>query len=284
MIDNLIIAVIAAVGFGWSYYRLFKGTGLVIGVVLEIVVGLAVLKFSGVGIWAALGLGITAFLLEVRHHRQRKQYLSGRMTFEGGGIRRGLSPVEVGMLFRRSNGEILQLGLIEALGEGTIRLLEGDGVGFKLADHLRISSQMINPVEKREARKKAGRDALQVISPTDDILLELVRQYEGKPAREMPANIWLEKVKEETEFAMTGFDLEQTLEYYDAFITHRLMGVAGDHFEADEYLGWMLLAEQARILEPKAVAAVAGKIKPDWLPEGDLREWLDELEKAIHRR
>lgn len=285
MIINLIISIIAAVGFGWCYYRLFKGTGLVIGVVLEILVGLAVLKFPGVGIWVALGLGVLAFLLEYRRYRQRKLYLSGRMTFEGGGIRRGLLPVEVGKLYERADGEIIQLGLIEALGAGTIALQEGDVIGFRLAEHLRVGDEMINPVEKREARKKAGRDAFQVISPTDDVLLELVRQHEGKPVAEIKANIWLEKVAEETEFAMTGFDLEQTLEYYDAYITHRLMGVAGDHFDAEEYLGWMVLADQVRILEAKAVAAVAGKIKPDWLPAGvDLVGWLAGLKKNFDHR
>ncbi len=184
---DLIVAVIAAIGFGWCYYRLFKGTGLLFGVVLELVIGMAVLNFPVVGIWVALGLGIAAFGLEVRHHQQRKAYLGAQMTYEGGGIRRGLTPVQAGVLFERSEGEVLELGLVEALGAGTIELQKRGEIGFRLADHLRMGEAIINPVEKREARKQAGREAFQVISGTDDILLELVRQQEGKRLGEIEA-------------------------------------------------------------------------------------------------
>ncbi len=55
------------------------------------------------------------------------------------------------------------------------------------------------------------------------------------------------------------------------------MGVAGDHFEAEEYLGWMLLAEMTGILDAGAISAVAGKINPEWLPDGmALGEWLEK--------
>ena len=276
MTFDLLIAVIAAIGFGWSYYRLFRGTGLIIGVVLEIVIGIAVLNFPAMGIWVALAFGVSAFVIEFRHQRQRKAYLNAEMTFEGGGIRRGLTPVQAGVLFERSDNELLQLGLIEALNAGTIVPQEGDEIGFRLAEHLRVGDAVINPAEKREARKQAGREANQVISGTDDILLELVRQNEGKPLSEMDAGIWLERVAEETGFAMTGFDLMQTKSYYDAWISHRLMGVAGDHFEAEEYLGWMLLADMAEILDEGAIAAVAKKVRLEWLGDGS-GEWLDVL-------
>lgn len=279
---NLMAAAIAAVGFGWSYYRFFKGTGLLIGVALELVIGLGVLSYPSVGTWVAVGFVILAFVAEVRHQRHRKNYLSARMTFEGGGIRRGLTPVQVGMLFERPDEEILQLGLVEALGNGLIGLKDGEKFGFQLAEHLQVGDEIINPAERREARKEAGRQAFQVISANDDILLETIRQHEKRPLGELKPSIWLEKTAEETEFAMTGFDQDETLSYYDAWISHRLMGVAGDHFEAEEYLGWMVLADQVGILDNEAIAAVAGKIRPDWLPEGEnLGAWLKRLGKAI---
>ena len=43
---SIVFAVIAAMGAGWSYYRFFRGTGLLAGILLELVVGLAVLQFE----------------------------------------------------------------------------------------------------------------------------------------------------------------------------------------------------------------------------------------------
>jgi hypothetical protein len=279
---NLIVAVIAAVGFGWCYYRVFNGSGLVIGLVLELVVGLAVLNFPGAGIWVALGLGVLAFLLEVRQYRRRKKWAGSQMVFEGGGIRRGLSPVQVGVLFERPDADLIQLGLVEALEAGTVTIQPGEEINLSLAEHLRAGEELLNPGEKREARKTAARAALQIVTPNDDILLELVRQHEGESLSSLAAGIWLEKVVEKTEIEMSGFDLDETISYYDAFISHRLMGVAGGHFDAEDFPAWTALARMTGVLDEKAVAAVLEKIHPAWLPPGErLTDWLRQLDAAF---
>ncbi|MBN2045481.1 MAG: hypothetical protein JW757_10710 [Anaerolineales bacterium] len=280
---DLVVAVIAAVGFGWCYYRLFKGTGLIIGLALELLVGLAVLNFPDAGIYAALGLGIAAFLFEVRHYRSRKKWAGSRMTFEGGGIRRGLSPVQVGILFDRPESELIQLGLVEALEAGTVSLQDGDEVRFSLAEHLQVGEELLNPLERRETRRQAARKAFQIIAPNDDVLLELIRQHEEKPVGSLPAKIWLEKTAERTEFEMTGFDVDQTITYYDAFISHRLMGVAGGHFDADDFPAWTALAGMTGILDAQSLAVVQENIRPAWLPPGQgLSEWLKRLAAAFN--
>ena len=202
------------------------------------------------------------------------------MAYEGGGIRRGLNPIQVAVLLKQPDREVLQLGILEALTAGKIKLLPGEEIKFALADHLAVEE--LNPRDRREGRQRAGLEAFQVISAVDDVLLELIRQHQGQAIGSLQPDIWLAQLSDNTDLAISGFDREQTVEYYDAFMSHRLMGVSGGHFKAEEYLGWLVLAGQAGVLSKAAVDVVAEQINPDWLPDGiSLGAWLEKLKAAL---
>ena len=81
---------------------------------------------------------------------------------------------------------------------------------------------------------------------------------------------------------VAGFDPEKSREYYDAYITHRLNGVAAGHFAADDYTAWMALALALGMLESAPLKAVVRGNRPDWLAEDeDLLSWLEALSEEV---
>ncbi len=282
MMIDLLVALGAAAAFGGSYYRLLRGTGLLIGGLLEVLVGLAVLSLPQAGNFLAGGLILGAAISELVYQQRRKAYPGAVLVYEGGGIRRGLTPVEVGTFWDIPETDKLALGMIELLQKGFVTPLRGDQVGFKLTDSIEVSGEIVNPKAKRLARKAAARKESQILNETEDILLELLRQHNGQPISSLTVDVWAEQLKNQVEFAMGGFDPEKTCEYYDDFITHRLNGVAAGHFTPDDYTGWMALAWVNEVIPAESLRAVIQKNRPAWLLPGESYDiWLERLLASV---
>jgi len=281
--NSIWIPLLASTAFGWCYYRLLRGTGIPAGSLL----GAATAYFVWVNPLAGkIMTGIlaaAAVVIEIDFQRRRKNYQGSEMVFEGGGIRRGLMPPEVGALFGLPDDALLMVGLVELLQKGLISYQKQAGaLVFRLADVIRLDREVLNPAEKMRARKAAARAANQVLTSTEDILIELIGQSEDQPVGALPAQVWAGQLRTQSVDAVAGFDPGKTKDYYDAYITHRLNGVAAGHFKADDYTSWMALALVMGMLTTPALMAVVRGTQPAWLQEGeDLLSWLEELSGEV---
>lgn len=281
--NSFLIPLLASAAFGWCFYRLLRGTAIPAGSLLGAATAYFVLVYPQAGKILTGILVAAAVVIEIDFQGRRKAYQGSEMVFEGGGIRRGLTPPEVGGLFDLPNAALLTVALVELLGKGLIQSEKRDGAfTFRVADVIRLDREILNPAEKMRARKAAARAANQVLTSTEDILIELIGQHEGQTASELSAQVWAQQLRTESVTALGGFDPEKSKEYYDAYITHRLNGVAAGHFRAADYTAWMALARALGMLTSPALKSVVQRTRPEWLREGeDLLSWLDELHAAI---
>jgi len=281
--NSFVMPLLASVAFGWCYFRLLRGTGIPAGSLLGAAAAGFVLLYPAAGKILTGILIAAAVVVEVDFQRRRKAYQASEMIFEGGGIRRGLTPAAVGALFDLPVENLLPVGLLELLQKGLIATNSDHGrLSFQPAELIRVDREIINPAEKMKIRKAAARVASLVLTSTEDILIELISQQGDQPVSAKSAQVWAYQLAQQTESDMGGFDREKTKVYYDAFITHRLNGVAAGHFKADEYTGWMALARALGMLDSAALMAVVRQSRPAWLGDAqDLLAWLDLVSKSI---
>jgi hypothetical protein len=218
---------------------------------------------------------------EIIYQRRRRTFQAVGMVYEGGGIRRGFTPVEVGILLDLTEDKLLILGLIELLQKEFLVTTVGNEITVEIAELLAVSGEILNPKDRRQARKAISRDQAQILTDAEDVLLELIRQHQGKPISTLAPGVWVEELSTSLEWAMGGFDLQQTREYYDAYITHRLNGVVAGHFQAEEYVGWMAIARFNSIIPPESLNTMIQKTRPAWLPGESFDKWLNLLVEAV---
>ena len=242
-INNLVIPLLASVAFGWSYFRILKGTGIPVGSLLGAGTAAFVMFNPIPGRVLTAILLLAAIGVEIDFHRRKRNFNEAEMQYEGGGIRRGLSPVKVGTLFQLKPADLFLVGLTQLLQKEMVSYSKHeDEILFRLSDGMRLENEIINPAEKKRTRKLSAQKAGKVLTSDEDILLELIEQYEGQPVRSIPNQVWVDRLKAQALEDLEGFKLEKTVEYYDAYITHRLNGVAVGHFSANDYIDWMALA------------------------------------------
>ena len=281
--NSIWIPLLASAAFGWCYYRLLRGTAIPAGSLLGAATAYFVLVYPQAGKILTGVLVAAAVVIEIDFRRRRNAYQGSEMVFEGGGIRRGLTPPEVGALFELPEDALLTVGLVELLDKGLIEYEQRAGAfTFQVSDVVRLGGEILNPAEKMRARKAAARAANQVLTSTEDILIELIGQQEGQPVSELSSQVWARQLRAESAAALGGFDPEKSKEYYDAYITHRLTGVAAGHFRAADYTGWMTLAWAMGMLTSPALKEVVKRTRPEWLHEDEnLLSWLEGLHAAV---
>ena len=281
--NNFMFPLLASTAFGWCYYRLLKGTGIPVGSLIGAGAAAFVMfnpvpgkVLTGLLVFAAIGV-------EINFQRRKRQFGGGEMVFEGGGIRRGLSPVKAGVLLKLEPRELLLVGLVQMLQKGLVSYSVSDGgLYIRLTESMRVESEIINPAEKKRNRKLSAQRSGKLLSTDEDILLELVEQSEGEPVGSLPIQVWVDRLKTETLEDLEGFRLEKTIEYYDAYITHRLNGVAVGHFDANDYVDWMSLAYAAGELKTDPLINLVKETRPGWLaPDEDLYNWLATLKSGL---
>ncbi len=280
--NNFVVPLLASAAFGWIYYRLLKGTGIPVGSLLGAGTAAYVMFYPVPGRVLTGVLVLAAIGVEIDFQRRRRKFAGSEMVYEGGGIRRGLSPAKAGALFQLTDEDLFLVGLVQLLQKGFITYsMDGQGVYIQLEEEMLVGD-VINPVERKQKRKQSAQQVGELLTPDEDILLELIGQHEGEPASSIPTKVWVDRLKAQTLEGVEGYKLDKTVEYYDAYITHRLNGVAVGHFSFNDYIDWMALAFVMEVLNTDPLVELVKNSRPDWLhPDEDLVSWMGQLRAEL---
>ena len=280
-IDNLmdiIISILVGLLTWWVGYRVFRGAGKKLRILISVFFAGLAFFFPHIGRVIGFIALIAIGGLELWISNNKKNYSYSQLTYEGGGIRRGLLPVEVGALYALTPSNLFVLGLIDSIQKGFVSWSNDAGKGLVVSVDMdfRNSRGILNPKSRRESRQEIAFQKKKLLTPTEDVLLEIFEQNDGKSLGDYSIQPWIEVLNRSVEAKLSGYDVVETQGYYKEFISHRLLGVESGYFNAQEYLGWMILSRYLGDTNAPIALQQLKKTRPSWLKKGeDITNWLN---------
>jgi hypothetical protein len=275
-IGNLLVGALFVI-------RVTRRTVFWVSIIVGVILGTFGWFFPKIGLYAGIFILLLIVIFELWQYRKKENYAHSHLVFEGGGIRRGLTPVDAAILLDMDAKDLTILSIISLLGKGIINLAaDNRDSGLVVVSEYRIREKTINPHERKKMRKAIARKLNQTISPSEDVLIEMIEQNSEKGFGNLQFTVWFEVSRKECENKMAGFDREQTIEYYFDYINHRLTGVIKGHFPRKDYIEWMALEYFLRSKGDNFIAPILNATQPNWLNGDDsLLDWITKLENVV---
>lgn len=240
---RVVWALIMFVLVGIFFFRMTRGTGCVLYVILLVVLGIA---------WAA-SPALEALALPVllaiwipagrAQAAKKRSYLPAIASTPGAGIKRGLTVPEAAVLLEVPLGRVLTLVIFGMLKKGLLTQVQAQplivrpGPGYEGG---------------RQARREAAKATGSVIRGYEQEFLEAIAAAPGKPVEEIVFKKPMKELINGTVARMAGFDVEPTREYYRSIMSKawadaKQIGDLQMRSEfVDENLLWMMMAPNYR--------------------------------------
>ncbi len=219
------IGIAAIVALGIIFFRFTGGTGGCIFFILLIITGISYSRHETTEILIWPVLIVLGVVVETTRRRRKSKYLPAIASVEGGGIKRGLTAPEAGMLLEMPLNKVVTLILFGMMKKGLIRQINQDPVRFS-----------VEPKPPADAiLQEYEKDVLSILKDSG----KAVGQYDFS---EVTSNLMHSVVQK-----MKGFDLNETREYYKQIISRawteaRAIGNVEEwQKKMDEKVDWMIL-------------------------------------------
>jgi hypothetical protein len=222
--------------------------------------------------------------------KEKHKYQKAIAKFEGGGIRRGLSPPEIGVILGKPFHQVLTLIIVGLLEKGFIIFHDDAHFKFRVHEQMQTRELSINASKRAEFRRRGAQKLIQTLLPFEEPFLELFEQEDGKSIDKIDFGVTVTPFFQWIAERVGGFNLDQTREYYENLLL-KFSG-KGDSglYLADTFIrgiDWNLL--NMYISDDFAVDL---DDRPNWFsdakgPSADNQsnpsfiEWLQSLEEAI---
>jgi hypothetical protein len=247
-------------------------TRFILGAAVMIMFAVLFFRFSGgtgFSVFAILGGGIFILLLispisaliapvivaplialnESSLKKKRKTYLPAIAQVEGGGIKRGLTAPEAGVLIEMPLNKVLTLVLFGLLEKGVIEVTKDDPLTVQVTQDFQVlPNKALNTAKDyRQYRRKIAQEKGTIIHAYEDGYLTLIEQNHGKAVRDIDFGKPTELLIKATVAKMKGFDLSDTQEYYRRVIDRAMEQASSlGEIEAreqylDKYLPWVMM-------------------------------------------
>ena len=275
-IGNFLVGVLFGI-------RITRGSGIWISIGVGVVLGALGWFFPKIGLYTGIFILLLIGIFELWQYSIKRTYAHSHLIFEGGGIRRGLTPVEAAILLEMDSEVLAIIGIISLMDKGLINFAaDYHGNGLEVVPELRIGAKTINPQERKKMRKAVGRSLNQTISPSEDVLIEMIEQNGERVFGNFQFAVWIEISRKECDKKMAGFDRDQTIDYYFEYINHRLTGVIKGYFPRQDYIAWMVLEYYLRSQGENFIDPILNNTQPGWLTDKEtLLDWITMLDYAI---
>jgi len=246
---RFILGAVVMVLFAVLFFRFSGGTGFSVFAILG--GGILILLFIS-PISALIAPVIVAPLLALNESslkKKRKTYLPAIAQVEGGGIKRGLTAPEAGVLIEMPLNKVLTLVLFGLLEKGVIEATKDDPLTVEVTQDFRVlSHKNLNTVkDHRQHRRQVAQEKGTIIHTYEDAYLTLIERHQGKAVRDIDFAKPTEMLIKATVAKMKGFDLSDSREYYRRVIDRAMeQASALGEVEAreqylDKYLPWVMM-------------------------------------------
>lgn len=296
---RLAAGVLFFVLFGWLYFKISRGTGKVVFLLLSL---LLVVSFWFVPIMLVIawfGLGMLLFWDGLRRRSGRPGYLPAGAIVEGGGIKRGLTPPEAAIVLEMPLSRVLTVVLTGLLKKGVLELASEIPVSLRVNGDFQARRSAPDVQGRNAFRRMAAQKHNVLIHPYEEPFLELLEGKEGQPLSMLNFTVPMRALLRHTARRMGGYDLAGTREYYRKHLGRARHDVAlasrnlraSTGFEKEYPVSASTASDAHRIMEHHLEWVILDEtlreyyrdFHPRWLPwhaEGFL-DWVVSLEKAL---
>jgi len=185
----------------------------------------------------------------------KPNYLPPIAQVEGGGIKRGLTAPEAGVILELPLTKVLALVIFGLLEKGLVKRADKTG-SLTEALTLEIADAYRTDLKDASARAKYRRSVAQqqgtVIHNYEDAFLDLIQENPGKPVKALKVVKPMERLVKIAAAKMQGFDLSDTQDYYRRVIDRAIeqASALGDIEQREQYLdkygSWVMLDKDYR--------------------------------------
>jgi hypothetical protein len=246
---RFILGAAVMIMFAVLFFRFSGGTGFSVFVILGGVILLCLFISPISALIAPVIVGPLIALNEGSLKKKRKTYLPAIAQVEGGGIKRGLTAPEAGVLIEMPLNKVLTLVLFGLLEKGVIEVTKDDPLTVEVTQDFRVlPNKALNTAKDyRQHRRKIAQEKGTIIHAYEDGYLTLIERNHGKAVRDIDFGKPTELLIKATVAKMKGFDLSDTQEYYRRVIDRAMeQASALGEIEArekylDKYLPWVMM-------------------------------------------
>jgi hypothetical protein len=195
-------------GWAFLFFRFSHGTGCVVFVILAAALAATMLHSPALHLltWPVT-IGLIA-LNEWYLRRRKEGYLPAMATVEGGGIKRGLTAPQAGVLLEMPLGKILTMVVFGLLKKRVVRLTSVRPPAVEVEKEFRTT--------RKQRLERSARRGI-VLHDYEHPFLDRLQTHAGA-VKECDLNEALGKLVQSVADRMKGFDLQRTREYYRRLI------------------------------------------------------------------
>jgi hypothetical protein len=293
LLDNqiafqLIVGLILWLLPTYLYIRFTHGVGKSLFIFISIIFWIVFMLNPIIPIFISI-FAIIAFTITRGFQSTKKQsYQKAIAKFEGGGIRRGLTPPEAVAIMGKPYSRIIVLIIMSLLEKGFVALAENQPLKLHVSKLMRTRALSLNAKKRSELRRKAAQELKQVLYPFEEPFLELIEQESGKGIGEIDFGVTIKPFIHLVSERVGGYDLDQTRAYYQQLV--RKVTLGGD-IESSQDKG-IIFDFEWKFVDENIKDSEKNKYRPKWFlnfkdlskmkqESMKLYEWVQNLEDAI---
>ncbi|MGB3714137.1 MAG: hypothetical protein WA996_06875 [Candidatus Promineifilaceae bacterium] len=242
---RVILGVLTLALFGLAYMRFTGGTGIVLLVSLSLAVAFVLITNP---IFQLILLPVALILIAVVEwilSRRKPRYFPAVVQVEGGGIKRGLTAPEAGVVLELPLNKILTLVVFGLLEKGIFKQIAADPLELEITPE--FQSLLTDPDERQAHRLRVAQNLGVVVRLYEHRFIDLLEKRAGSPVYKIDFSRPMKALITHSASRMKGFDLSDTRDYYRAIIKKAIEQASeiGDIPERERYLDsnlqWLLL-------------------------------------------
>ncbi|KAA3647836.1 MAG: hypothetical protein DWQ07_02295 [Chloroflexi bacterium] len=225
--------------------------------------------FAGVLFFVALLYLVVRFVPYLRKRRASVEYQPAVVSYEGGGIKRGLTAPEAAVVLGVPYNQILAQVIFGLLNKGILIQKQTAPLAVEVQVDFRTLGVVISPEARADRRRMAAQNHNVVLQGFEEPFVEVFEANSDKLVADIDFAITVKPLTRFVARRIAGFDLEQTRNYYRLIIKRapkeaRTEGVLVKEREKvfDRNFQWLMLHEDfEHVLEDYV---------PPWLRNGQV--------------
>jgi hypothetical protein len=205
--------------FIWSlfaivFFHFTHGSGKYIFVLFSVFYIVLFIINPLVSFFTALVAGLSLIFRQRLQSKSKKKYHKAIARFEGGGIRRGLTPPEIGVVLGIPFHRILTLVIVGLLDKGFISIGDERNLQIRVTDSMQTRTHSLNTEVRSSLRRQGAQELQQVLFPFEEPFLELLEQEDGKGIAEIDFSVTVKPFFQSVSERVGGYNLGETRDYY----------------------------------------------------------------------
>lgn len=215
---RIILGVLFFVLMGKVFFDITRNSGKTIFAILSIVLILLFLFSPLAQIISALLLVPLSYWFWKARASAKGGYDEAVVRMEGGGIKRGLTAAEAGILLGKPYNVTLTIAIFEMLHKRILKQVTDNPLSVEVEHSLQTRIKVATSEARADLRRRAAQNLKVAIHPFEELFLELLEQEGPKSIYEIDFGIVMRPFIRSVVTRLGGFGLEESRDYYAQII------------------------------------------------------------------